>query len=64
MKYVCKQKKEEIVNILIDEFKKIQRDLDNARENNWPQNLQDRNFGRYVAMMDLLQKIQIFEEED
>lgn len=63
MKYVCKMKKEDIVKVLVEEFEKVSKDLDNARENNWTIELQERNFGRYVAMVDLLQKIKIYEEQ-
>lgn len=51
--YVCKQKKDEIVAAIVDEFEKVKSDLDSMNT--------DRNFGRYVAMMDLLQKVRIYE---
>ena len=55
MRYRCPQKKEELVNIIANEFERVKNDLDS---HNTPE-----NYGRYQAMMDLLQKIHIFEED-
>jgi hypothetical protein len=55
-KYTCKQTKEEIINIIVSEFEKVNADLDSMYT--------DRNLGRYVAMFDLLQKVEIYESEE
>lgn len=55
-KYTCKQSKDEIITILAEEFKRVTHDLDSR---NTPE-----NYGRYQAMMDLLQKVKIYENEE
>lgn len=59
MKRTCRKSKEEIINILAEEFYRVQRDLDNTLPEN--KVLYDRNYGRYQAMMDLMSKVEIYE---
>ena len=61
MKYVCSKTKEEIINIVVSEFKRVQADYDMAMETG-NKMLQERNQGRYVAMFDLLHKLEIYEK--
>lgn len=56
VKYTCKMKKEDILATIVEEFKRA---LDDSRKTNTP-----RNEGRYIAMADLLRKIEIFENEE
>ena len=58
-KYTCSKTKDEILDIIADEFDKINKDYDNAMQND-NDKLKERNQGRYVAMFDLLQ---IYEKE-
>lgn len=60
MKRRCSQSKEEIVNILAEEFYRVRDDLDNTLTEN--KVLYQRNYGRYQAMMDLMSRIHIYEE--
>lgn len=55
----CTQKKDEIVNILADEFNRVKNDLDNSIPNSEQYKI---NYGRYLAMIDLLGKIKIYED--
>lgn len=59
-KYKCSKTKDEILNIIVGEFERVNSDYDNAIQNN-NRVLQDRNQGRYVAMFDLLDKLGIQE---
>ena len=61
MKYVCSKTKEDIINIVVSEFKRVQADYDMAMETD-NKMLQERNQGRYVAMFDLLHKLEIYEK--
>ena len=61
MKYVCNKTKEEIINIVVSEFNRTQNDYDMAMETG-NKMLQERNQGRYVAMFDLLHKLEIYEK--
>ena len=61
MKYVCNKTKEEIINTIVSEFKRVQADYDMAMETD-NKMLQERNQGRYVAMFDLLHKLEIYEK--
>ena len=61
MKYVCSKTKEEIINIVVSEFKRVQADYDMAMETG-NKMLQERNQGRYVAMFDLLHRLEIYEK--
>ncbi len=56
VKYTCKMKKEDILATIVEEFKRA---LADSRKTNTP-----RNEGRYIAMADLLRKIEIFENEE
>lgn len=53
-RYTCEKTKDEILDIIADEFDKINKDYDNAMQND-NEKLKERNQGRYVAMFDLLQ---------
>ena len=61
-KYTCKKTKDEILEIIADEFDKVNRDYDNAIQND-NDKLKERNLGRYVAMFDLLHRLEIYEKE-
>lgn len=61
MKYTCSKTKEEIINTIVSEFKRVQADYDMAMETG-NKMLQERNQGRYVAMFDLLHKLEIYEK--
>ena len=61
MKYTCSKTKEEIINIVVSEFNRVQADYDMAMETG-NKMLQERNQGRYVAMFDLLHKLEIYEK--
>lgn len=62
MEYTCSKTKEEIINIIVNEFKRVQANYDMAMETG-NKLLQERNQGRYVAMFDLLHKLEIYEKE-
>ena len=56
MKYKCEKSKEEILSAIVKRF-----DIVNANLNNeWT----EKNYGEYQAMIDLLNKIKIYEEEE
>ena len=61
MKYTCSKTKEEIINTIVSEFKRVQADYDMAMETG-NKMLQERNQGRYVAMFDLLHRLEIYEK--
>ena len=61
MKYVCSKTKEDIIDIVVSEFNRVQADYDMAMEND-NKRLQERNQGRYVAMFDLLHRLEIYEK--
>ena len=61
MKYVCSKTKEDIINIVVSEFNRVQDDYDMAMETG-NKMLQERNQGRYVAMYDLLHRLEIYEK--
>ena len=61
MKYTCSKTKEEIIHTIVSEFKRVQADYDMAMETG-NKLLQERNQGRYVAMFDLLHKLEIYEK--
>ena len=61
MKYVCSKTKEDIIDIVVSEFNRVQADYDMAMETG-NKMLQERNQGRYVAMFDLLHKLEIYEK--
>ena len=61
MKYVCSKTKEDIINIVVSEFNRVQADYDMAMETG-NKMLQERNQGRYVAMFDLLHRLEIYEK--
>lgn len=60
-KYTCEKTKDEILDIIADEFDKINKDYDNAMQND-NEKLKERNQGRYAAMFDLLYKLEIYEK--
>ena len=61
MKYECSKTKEDIIDIVVSEFHRVQSDYDMAMETD-NKMLQERNQGRYVAMFDLLHKLEIYEK--
>ena len=61
MKYVCSKTKEDIIDIVVSEFNRVQADYDMAMETG-NKMLQERNQGRYVAMFDLLHRLEINEK--
>ena len=61
MKYVCSKTKEDIIDIVVSEFNRVQADYDMVMETG-NKMLQERNQGRYVAMFDLLHKLEIYEK--
>lgn len=61
-RYTCEKTKDEILDIIVDEFDKINKDYDNAMQND-NEKLKERNQGRYVAMFDLLHRLEIYEKE-
>lgn len=61
MKYVCNKTKEDIIDIVVSEFNRVQADYDMAMETG-NKMLQERNQGRYVAMFDLLHRLEIYEK--
>lgn len=60
-KYVCSKTKEDIIDIVVSEFNRVQADYDMAMETG-NKMLQERNQGRYVAMFDLLHRLEIYEK--
>ena len=60
-KYTCSKKKNEILEIIVDEFEKVNRDYDDAMEID-NERLRERNQGRYVAMFDLLHRLEVYEK--
>lgn len=61
--YKCGKTKAEILNVIVEEFEKVNKDYSNAMNNN-NERLLLRNQGRYVAMFDLLHKLEIYEVEE
>lgn len=61
-KYACSKTKDEILEIIAEEFRKVNKDYDDAMQND-NDKLKERNQGRYVAMFDLLHKLEIYEKE-
>lgn len=59
-KYRCKKTKNEILEIIAEEFRKVNKDYEDAMQND-NEKLKERNQGRYVAMFDLLHKLEIYE---
>ena len=61
MKYGCSKTKEDIIDIVVSEFNRVQADYDMTMETD-NKMLQERNQGRYVAMFDLLHRLEIYEK--
>lgn len=61
-KYTCGKTKDEILEIIAEEFRKVNKDYDDAMQND-NDKLKERNQGRYVAMFDLLYKLEIYKKE-
>lgn len=59
--YICEKTKDEILDIIVEEFEKVNKDYDNAMQND-NEKLKERNQGRYVAMFDLLHRLEIYEK--
>ena len=47
-KYTCSKTKDEILEIIAEEFRKVNKDYDDAMQND-NDKLKERNQGRYVA---------------
>lgn len=60
-KYTCSKTKDEILEIIAEEFRKVNKDYDDAMQND-NEKLKERNQGRYAAMFDLLYKLEIYEK--
>lgn len=60
-KCICRKTKDEIIAIITEEFVKANADYDDAMKNG-NEMLKERNEGRYVAMFDLLHRLEIYEE--
>ena len=58
IKYTSPKKKQEIVEAIMDVFNDVQKTLEDENQRN------ERNYGRYIAMMDLLQRVKIYEKEE
>ena len=58
MKYVTKRTKEEILEIVVDEFKRVQEEYSKDLENGIQKEV---NRGKYVAMFRLMKELQIYE---
>lgn len=56
--YACSKTKDEILEIITEELKKVNRDYDDAMQNS-NEKLKVRNQGRYAAIVDLLHKLEI-----
>ena len=50
-KYTCSKTKDEILEIIAEEFGKVNKDYDDAMQND-NDKLKERNQGRYVAIAD------------
>lgn len=61
-KYKCSKTKDKILEIIVEEFRKVNKDYDDAMQND-NDKLKERNQGRYVAMFDLLHKLEIYKKE-
>ena len=62
-KYTCEKTKDEIIDIIADEFEKVNKDYDDAMQNDNEKH-KERNQGRYVAMFDLLHRLEIYERSE
>lgn len=56
--YACSKTKDEILEIITEQLKKVNRDYDDAMQNS-NEKLKVRNQGRYAAIVDLLHKLEI-----
>lgn len=61
--YTSKATKGEIMSLIIEHFQKVSTDYAQSLQNGNNELLQERNFGRYIAMIELLNCIKIFENE-
>ena len=59
----CEKTKDEILEIIVEEFRKVNKDYEDAMQND-NNKLKERNYGRYVAMFDLLHKLEIYERSE
>ena len=59
-KYTCKKSKDEILAAIVEEFERTSHEYDDALQGN-NEALQTRNHGRYIAMFDLLHKLEVYE---
>lgn len=61
-RYTCSKTKDEILEIIVEEFEKVNKDYDDALQNN-NERFKERNQGRYVAMFDLLHRLEVYEKD-
>lgn len=61
--YTCKATKDEIVTAIIEQFEKVNAEYSQSLNSNEPEFLKERKFGRYIAMIELLQNVKIFEND-
>lgn len=60
-KYYCKLTKNEILNVIVEHFDEINEEYSQILEETNTQNFKkDRAFGKYISMIELLQKLKIF----
>lgn len=57
-KYACSKTKDEILAIITEEFREVNKDYDDATQNSNEKH-KIRNQGRYAAIVDLLHKLEI-----
>lgn len=62
-KYTCSKTKDEILEIIVEEFREVNKDYDDAIQND-NNKLKERNQGRYAAMFDLLYRLEIYERSE
>lgn len=59
-KYTCTMTKNEIVNIIIEQFEAVNEEYSKALKDD-DNIFLERAFGKYIAMIDLLKQVQIYE---
>lgn len=62
MKYTSAMKKEDILKVIVEEFYATKKETEEAQEEGWKTRI-DRADGRYIALMNIMQKIKIHEHE-
>ena len=62
MKYTSAMKKEDILKVIVEEFYATKKETEEAQADGWRTRI-DRADGRYIALMNIMQKIKIHEHE-